>query len=452
MATSLDFASFKDLNSKLSVLKFLAGDYAIQTMPQQVSFETTFVCNLRCPHCQTHGSEEAHKIYNSRKMDMPRSTLTKVARQALPWAKMYTLSLSGEPLVTADLDSILSEVRPYGAKLDLVTNGTYFSKEMLVRLLPVLARVQVSIDGATKKTCEAIRLGVKFEKLLRNIRLLTRTVELLPESLRPQMMFAHTIMGSNIRELPEMVKLAHALKMPSIYGAFVVVMNAQCQNEPVELYQPLYNAYYEQAQDLAVRLKVGLYIPEPFAGVQSDPTLPVSGPGLILGRLPEEYYEMLPSPESYLDELAIEHEAKEIATVVTEAKAISVSPEIESLFNELQDHPISEASFQKSVQQYRERISTLAEQKDEEIQYCDYLHKRIYVSSSGDVTPCCVPGRPVLGNVHRNSIQEIWNGEAYNEFRRRFFSSNPVDCCKGCVHALHLPRRFFLEQIRTNEQ
>jgi hypothetical protein len=40
------------------------------------------------------------------------------------------------------------------------------------------------------------------------------------------------------------------------------------------------------------------------------------------------------------------------------------------------------------------------------------------VRTSGEVGPCCIlQGKP-LGNVYRDSLQEVWNGEAYERFRR----------------------------------
>jgi len=42
----------------------------------------------------------------------------------------------------------------------------------------------------------------------------------------------------------------------------------------------------------------------------------------------------------------------------------------------------------------------------------------LVVRTSGEVGPCCIlQGKP-LGNVYRDSLQEVWNGEAYERFRR----------------------------------
>jgi len=63
----------------------------------------------------------------------------------------------------------------------------------------------------------------------------------------------------------------------------------------------------------------------------------------------------------------------------------------------------------------------------------------VYVTANGNVLPCCIapfttrhyPGI-VLGNVFREPLAEIWNGERYREFRRALVTESPPECCSGC--------------------
>lgn len=62
-----------------------------------------------------------------------------------------------------------------------------------------------------------------------------------------------------------------------------------------------------------------------------------------------------------------------------------------------------------------------------------------YVTAHGDVLPCCFAPfitndlAPVtLGNLFRDSLSAVWNGERYQEFRRRFQGDNPCEICAGC--------------------
>lgn len=53
---------------------------------------------------------------------------------------------------------------------------------------------------------------------------------------------------------------------------------------------------------------------------------------------------------------------------------------------------------------------------------------------NGDVVACDRDwaGENVMGNVHVEPVQEIWEGDLFNEFRRRMKSENKPDMCKVC--------------------
>ena len=63
----------------------------------------------------------------------------------------------------------------------------------------------------------------------------------------------------------------------------------------------------------------------------------------------------------------------------------------------------------------------------------------MYVTCEGDVTPCSEISDPKwlgtiqLGNVFDSPVEEIWNGSAYQEFRRRLSSDDPVEFCSHCL-------------------
>jgi radical SAM protein with 4Fe4S-binding SPASM domain len=62
---------------------------------------------------------------------------------------------------------------------------------------------------------------------------------------------------------------------------------------------------------------------------------------------------------------------------------------------------------------------------------CVYPWSAAVILGNGDVMACCVPGTKV-GNVHDQGLEEVWNGAAIREFRRRVNSDNPPDPCTVC--------------------
>jgi hypothetical protein len=62
--------------------------------------------------------------------------------------------------------------------------------------------------------------------------------------------------------------------------------------------------------------------------------------------------------------------------------------------------------------------------------------------ASGNVVVCEVHDEVPLGNLQERSMREIWTGERYRDFRRRYVSGSIRECC-GCVwKAAYLPDRF----------
>lgn len=70
---------------------------------------------------------------------------------------------------------------------------------------------------------------------------------------------------------------------------------------------------------------------------------------------------------------------------------------------------------------------------------CTRPWRSTYVTANGNVLPCCIAPFAtsdydgiVLGNVFERPIGEIWNGAAYEAFRRAHASDDPPEACRGC--------------------
>ncbi len=436
----VNYRELKVANATKSLFKVLVDD-GIDAMPHWVAFQTTYVCNLRCPHCQTHGTEELRRQYNSWNMNMSRALLEKAISDALPHATTFALSLSGEPLATPNLFEILEHCGQFQARLDLTTNGTLLTPSLIMRLVPYLERICFSIDGATETVCEALRLGASFRKLLHNIRLLTRTLELWENRPEIQLSLAMTIMGSNIREMPEMVRLAKALRIPRVEGYPVIVFKAnQIVFEDLNLHKALYNLHRKSASDLANQIGIQFHFPAPFPSLEGDLGTDLHAKETMLLRLPADYYGQIRPIELYLDEMEIDRQARNIASDLNSG-VHTLPPTVGH-----KDEFVEKRLF-REIAPYLQGLNELLKQPDRKIKYCGNLHNRMYISCKGEATPCCVPGRPVLGNLNHSPIHEIWNGENYEKFRRAFLSQDPPKCCRACSSAVYRPVKSFVKEL-----
>ena len=66
--------------------------------------------------------------------------------------------------------------------------------------------------------------------------------------------------------------------------------------------------------------------------------------------------------------------------------------------------------------------------------FCPMVMGYFKVEPDGTSYPCCrAPEELKLGNVFEDGIEAVWNGEAMQDLRRRMFSGDYPEPCKGCV-------------------
>jgi MoaA/NifB/PqqE/SkfB family radical SAM enzyme len=66
---------------------------------------------------------------------------------------------------------------------------------------------------------------------------------------------------------------------------------------------------------------------------------------------------------------------------------------------------------------------------------CHAPWQRLYIDCGGEVRPDCLcPVKHYVGNISKNSLEEMWNGEKLKEYRKRLINNNYRDFCNpDCV-------------------
>lgn len=71
---------------------------------------------------------------------------------------------------------------------------------------------------------------------------------------------------------------------------------------------------------------------------------------------------------------------------------------------------------------------------------CPWPWDSIYITSNGDITPCCVniesSPKSFMGNIFHDDISNVWNGQRYNNLRESFFNYKEWDLCSNCVYRM----------------
>lgn len=66
---------------------------------------------------------------------------------------------------------------------------------------------------------------------------------------------------------------------------------------------------------------------------------------------------------------------------------------------------------------------------------CPWIYYSLVIQVNGDVVPCCrdPKGEEIMGNILFQSLDEIWNGQKFRDFRTRISTDQgKVDICRLC--------------------
>lgn len=178
-----------------------ARSEVLTSLPSKLTLQTNDTCNLDCPHCQIPRSEKRER--------MSSSALDRVVDELFPTLIELHPSNLGEPTLWPLFPTLCAAMRRHGVLLDLTTNGTRLTAERVAQIAPVARDVKVSFDGARAETFERLRLGASFAAVCANVRALVEGLR----AVRPTatVTLQMTLMRSNFRELPDLVRLANDL-------------------------------------------------------------------------------------------------------------------------------------------------------------------------------------------------------------------------------------------------
>lgn len=129
-----------------------------------VFFHILTGCNLRCRHCYINPAQHGHRT-------LPLETIEKWMRPFVErCASANIIFLGGEPTLHPDLADAAESAKGMGyGSVTIDTNG-YLFHDILNRATPdAVDFISFSLDGATRKTNDAIRGDGVFDTCLKNI-------------------------------------------------------------------------------------------------------------------------------------------------------------------------------------------------------------------------------------------------------------------------------------------
>lgn len=166
--------------------------------PVNVTWEVTYACNLSCIHCL---SDSGRKRDGELSTEKARQVIDQLAAQ-----KVFQFNIGGgEPFIRPDFLDLMDYAHDKGMVTCISTNGTLIDEATASRLAHPLVYIQVSLDGASESSNDAIRGKGSFRKVLKALdHLRSHGIEVSVNCVLTQ------------RSYPELDKLVH---LAASYGA-----------------------------------------------------------------------------------------------------------------------------------------------------------------------------------------------------------------------------------------
>ncbi len=236
-------------------------------LPRFAQIEPIGRCNLACRMCTVN--ERIDAVLGEMSIERFRSLLDQMPR-------LETLHLQGlgEPMLHPRFFDMIQLAASRGIRVSANTNLTLLTPARALRCVSCgLASLSVSIDGATREVYQSIRRKASFDKVVRNLGRLMRARE--EHRSRLEVRGVMVLMRANLDELPALVRLLHAhrvpellvqrlssdLEQPSLAPGYIPIRDyvRDGQLRPGDLAHA--QAMFDEARELAASLGIRLHLP-----------------------------------------------------------------------------------------------------------------------------------------------------------------------------------------------
>ncbi|UQZ89272.1 radical SAM protein [Deltaproteobacteria bacterium Smac51] len=242
----------REENSRLNEREALEGAEQLLSCPRRLVLELTSACNLRCVMCGRNAASFRPTVFDTEWLKVMEPMVSRIEE--------VTLMGWGEPTIHPRFPYFLQWAHHLGLRKYFCTNGMRL-KELEDDIFAFQADIiAVSLDGANRRTNEEIRRGADFTRIIGGLEKISnrRAREGRPY---PYLNFVFTAMNRNIRELPEVVKLAAELGLDEVKAVYFTAFDAAMDKETLYGHRELVSEIFGLSAELAASMGVSLKLP-----------------------------------------------------------------------------------------------------------------------------------------------------------------------------------------------
>jgi radical SAM protein with 4Fe4S-binding SPASM domain len=268
----------QNLNSEMNIKELELGKTILESYPRRLVFELTNACNLNCVMCGRNSSDFKPTVFD---MDIFRSF-----EPLMDTVEEVTLMGWGEPTIHPNFIEMLEIINKHSARKYFCTNGMNLKKIKNAIFDYKVDVFAVSLDGATDATNGRIRRGSKIEQITADLKDIVHIKK--EKGLKyPWINFVFCAMQSNIKELPDLVRLAAEIGIEEVKVVYLTVFGDDLINESLWGHEDLVKEVFEEAirvgEECGILLKLPHYVGEDIAGDKLHKDCYVSWRDFFLG-------------------------------------------------------------------------------------------------------------------------------------------------------------------------
>ncbi len=239
-------------NTQLNIKELESGQTILNSYPRRLVFELTNACNLNCVMCGRNSAEFRPTVFD---MDVFKSF-----EPLMDYVEEVTLMGWGEPTIHPHFNEMLEIINRHGARKYFCTNGMNLKKIKEAIFEYKVDVFAVSLDGATDETNSRIRRGSKINTIVQDLKEIVQIKK--ERGLQyPWINFVFCAMQSNIRELPELVRLAGKIGLDEVKVVYLTVFGEDLLNETLWGKEELIREVFEEAMKVGEETGVALKLP-----------------------------------------------------------------------------------------------------------------------------------------------------------------------------------------------
>ncbi len=170
--------------------------------PKEIEIEITTRCYMKCIMCEnTYWKDE-----NYRRQDMSFEQFKFIISQ-FPHLRYINVTGEGTGFLNKDFFKMLDYLNKKNVNTMFVESFDLFKEKYIKKIIDLdVERIEVSIDAACKDTYEKIRVGAKWDRVMKNLKKM-REMKIRYNTPFPYIFFRFIAMKNNVHEIPALIRL-----------------------------------------------------------------------------------------------------------------------------------------------------------------------------------------------------------------------------------------------------